>query len=240
MGYIALILTLILVYVAVSYARFRANVTRGIEIGKYAVPFERRIPAAEKRILFAGDSTVVGMGAQNPTLSTAGRCGADHPNAEIINLGKNGRRLAEMVETIRSEKERLGKFDIAVFQIGANDVTHLTPLPEVEKSLKELLEEVAPLAPKILILHSGDLGRSPIFPWPISWIISARTRAVRDIYLRIVPQSGAHYVDLYGAKVDDEFHTDKDRFYATDYFHLSGDGYGIWYRETKKVLGSLK
>lgn len=240
MTIVLVVIALILVYAGVSYINFQKLVKAGQETAAKAVPFEQIKPGATMRILVAGDSTVVGTGVVDPKTSTAGRFGTDYPEAEVINLGKNGRRVGEMLTEFKAKKDTLGKLDIIVFQIGGNDITHFTNLKEVERDVTELLTEARKVTSKVIILHTGDLGSSPIFPFPIGFIISHQTRMVRDIYLKATAATDTHYVDLYALKTDKEFHVDNDRFYGNDYFHLSGDGYGVWYREIQKVLQTIK
>lgn len=234
-----IILALVLLYAGYSYAQFQATVKRGVELASRAVAFERKKPEASTRILVAGDSTAVGTGVIDPKTSTAGRFGEEYPEAEIVNLGKNGKRISELLQEIKEQKETLGRFEIVVIQIGGNDITHFTPIKEVEQDIVELLTIARTMSRKVIVLHTGDLGRSPIFPWPVNWIITYQTKLVRDVYLKATALTDTHYVDLYSLKTDDEFHTDTNRFYAVDSFHLSGDGYGVWYREIKKVLQKI-
>lgn len=237
---IIILIACIAAYALHSYTQFQAAVVRGTAMAARAIPFERKLPNASMRILIAGDSTAVGTGAADPEQSTAGRFGEEYPEAEILNLGRNGKLVHELLQEIKEQKDSLGKFDIIVLQIGGNDITHFTPIQELDPDVRELLTLARTLSEKVIVLHTGDLGRSPIFPWPINWIISRQTRLVRDVYLKATKETKTHYVDLYLLKTDDEFHTDKSRYYATDSFHLSGDGYGIWYREIKKVLMKIR
>jgi len=41
---------------------------------------------------------------------------------------------------------------------------------------------------------------------------------------------------LFKVAEEDIFLTDVDKYYASDYFHPSGDGYGIWYKDIKNKL----
>lgn len=227
-----------LVFIVYHAIRFNALVKKGVALSDATVPFSRISPGAPMRILIAGDSSAVGVGASDPAFSTAGRFGALYPHAEIVNIGVNGLRLAGL--DAKLDNLPAGTFDLVVLQIGANDITHRTPSDAVERDLRSVLAKAKKLSEKVLVLHTGDLGRAPIWPPLIGAYISANVRRIRDIYLRVVPLMGALYVDLYGARIDDIFATDLYRYYAEDLFHLSGDGYGVWFDEIKKVLQGVK
>lgn len=239
--FLIIALALVILYSIFSFIRFRALIAKGVAQVATTKPFERRIPEATQRILVVGDSSAVGVGAtSSSTGTTAGLIAADYPNAEVVNIGISGLRAEGLRKLLEEKAETLGTFDIMLIQIGGNDITHFTPLSEVERDVRAILAIAKKLAPKVILLHTGNLGRSPIFPWPISWAISWETRRVRALYKEIVLNDPVvRYIDLYGARVDDEFHTDIKKYYGIDEFHLADAGWGVWYREIKKVINTM-
>ncbi len=231
-------LLLILIYLISGGTRFYLLIQKGVMGAKEAENrlFERLIPGAKQRFLFAGDSTIVGTGVTKPADSTPGRFGTAFPNAEIINLGRNGKLLEELLKEILEKRTSLGHFDLIVFQIGGNDITHRTPFADMDRDIRALVEIGKNLSTYVVVLHTGNLGRSPIFPKPIGWYFTWRTKHVREIYQRVAKETGAVYVDLYAAEVDELFRTDRPRYYMNDLFHPSGEGYRIWYENTRKAL----
>ncbi len=78
------------------------------------------------------------------------------------------------------------------------------------------------------MMSTGDVGSAPAFPAPVGWLLSARTRAVRDVLMTAAGEAGITYVDLYRPPAQDPFLTDPDRYYAGDGLHPSAAGYGLW------------
>lgn len=226
---------LIVAYGIYATIRFRSLVKKGASIASNTIPFQRPLPGATERILVTGDSSAVGTGARRPEESTAGRLAADHPKAEVVNISRNGLRAAELLPLLES-KGKIGHFDIAVVQIGGNDINYGTDLPEIEKSVRGVLSFLREHADKIVLMHSSNQGDSPIFPRIVGIYITHRTRLLRDMYMRIAPEYGARYADLFSERADDIWLTDIHRYYAADLFHPGSDGYELWYEAIKKAL----
>jgi lysophospholipase L1-like esterase len=203
-----------------------------------SVPFQRTNPDAQLRILILGDSTAVGTGSVNPPDSVAGRFGHDYQDAEIINLGANGKRTKDVAKEFRMEN--YVNFDLIVIQVGGNDILRFTPLSDLRKDLQELLRKAKQSAPHVVVLHSGNIGLAPFFPRFLGPLYTYRTKQVRSVFMEAAEESGAMYVDLFTDRKNDPFLKDVKRFYAPDFLHASGEGYGIWYqriRETMKNAG---
>lgn len=189
------------------------------------------------RILVMGDSTAVGAGG-TPEESIAGRLGADFPQAIIVNDSKNGQKLEGFLAALRAHREE--KYDLIVFQIGANDIVGLTSEASIRKNLLTALTYANDMASHTIILSAGNIGLAPVFKWPLSVFYSSRSYAVRSLYqeeIKKYPQM--RYIDLYHDRAHEPFNTDVDRFYAADHFHPSGAGYGIWYAQIREALSSL-
>ncbi len=250
----------LLFFVLVLYhaVRMRVLIQRGKKVAKNAVAFQRILPEATMRILIAGDSTAVGTGAARPEESVAGRFSSDYPDAEIVNVSRNGMRVRELLSELEGGSQStsrlgsknnivrpewrtsfVGSFDLIVLQIGANDIVYFTPLSQLREDLDALLKRARELSHTVLILHSGNLGAAPLFPWPVSTFYTARTRRVRSLYQELAVKGGAHYVDLFQERRDDIFLQDPEKYYLTDLYHPSSDGYGVWYRRIRETLDEI-
>lgn len=228
------IFLLILVYVLVQVLRTRHFISIGEGLAAEAVAYEQHPEEPTERVLFIGDSSAVGTGASEPALSTAGRYGADHPNADIRNLAVNGSKTHELVP--RFEALDGQRFDLVVVQIGGNDIVRFTKEAEQEASLRSVLELVSGVSDHVLVLHGGNVGTSKLFPAGTRWIFTRRTRDTREMYQRVLPEYGAHYVDIFYEPKDDPFARDAKKYYSPDNFHPSADGYGLWYEKIQQVL----
>ena len=198
--------------------------------------YEQHPDSPTMKILVMGDSTAVGIGASESNFSTAGRLGEKYQTADITNISRYGMRLSELLGIIRGLPQSL-RYDLILLQIGANDVTHFTPLSEVTTLLNAILDEAQSRSSKVIILSSGNIGLSPVFRFPFSSLLSKRTRDVREVYIaETKDRTSVSYIDLYKERSSDIFISDVKKYYAEDRFHPSSDGYLVWFTELEKVL----
>ncbi len=80
--------------------------------------------------------------------------------------------------------------------------------------------------------YCRNMGNAPVFHWPLSTIITDRTLKVRETAKNKV----VSYIDLFKNRKDDPSVKNFKKYYSPDMFHLSGDGYGIWYFYLQKEL----
>ncbi len=239
---ILVFLMCVLIGLYFSYPIFSA-IRTSKEIEKNTTPFQQHPAQPNFRVLVAGDSTGVGTGAADPKFSTAGRLGADYPDAGIMNISENGLKLAELEEKLKefTTNHPQPKYDLLLIQIGANDIVGQTSYKSIEKSIVAILDIAEKFASNTVVLTSGNVGASPVFRWPLSVYLRSRTVAVREIFLTAVQnRPSVSYVDLFRNPQDDIFLNDVERYYAIDLFHPSGDGYGVWYEEIKKEIEKIK
>ncbi|MBI4458418.1 SGNH/GDSL hydrolase family protein, partial [Candidatus Uhrbacteria bacterium] len=201
-----------------------------------AKAFSRAKPDAKFHILVIGDSTAVGTGAEDPSLSIAGRLGADFPEAEIVNLGVNGARTKELLPRLAALKGR--RFELILIQVGANDIVHGTNLTKLEGDIARVMDAAARLGKRVLLLTSGNVGTAHALPIGTRWFFTRRTRQVRELFMRIAKEKDVRYVDLFREPDKDPFALDPMRYYAADWYHPSGEGYRDWYDHIKAELGS--
>jgi lysophospholipase L1-like esterase len=239
--YITIIILFLISYIIFSgYDIYRAS-----EASKplQAITAYEQHPVNPKiHILITGDSTGHGTGASKPEESIAGRIGRDYPHADITNIAINGLKVAGLKDSLHTYFSNNPKihYDLILFQIGGNDVTHFTNLANVGSDLDNCIQEASLFADHIILMSTGKVGNAPTFHFPITQIINIRTRKVRTILMKQAAQyQKVSYADMYKEGKDDVFITDPDRYYAADKFHPSSDGYAIWYRYLKPVISSL-
>ena len=224
------------IFLAAEFLRTFLLLQKSRDLLKTPEPFQRINPDARIKILFLGDSTAVGTGAADPRDSVAGRFGKDYPGAHIVNLGENGNRVKNLAKEFNSEAYQ--NFNLIVIQAGGNDILRFTPLKQIKNDLDALLKNARQASGQVIVLHSGNIGLAPFFPRPFGWIWSYRTRQVRELYMRVAKENGAVYVDLYTERENDPFFQDVKKFYAPDFLHASGEGYGIWYEKIRDAMRS--
>lgn len=231
---IILVIGLLAVYSLAQYWRSRYYVRIGISLAEQTVAYEQHPALPTTRILVIGDSTAVGTGATTPQDSTAGLLGRDYPAAEIINRGVNGSRVADLTTRFAGFSD--DEFDLVLVQIGGNDIVRFTNYAALEENLHTVLAEAQRVGKQVVLLHCGDFGTARLLPVGTRWLISRRTKQLREIYLRVAPQYDATYVDLLRPRKADPFALDPKTYYAADQFHPSSAGYADWYEHIKLVL----
>ena len=236
---VIVLLVAVVGYIAVILARLTERISIGTKLAEATRPFDRVREGASLRFLVIGDSTAMGVGASDPLESTAGRLAADFPAAAIENISGNGYRLHHVVDLIQQPRFRPGDdpFDLILIQLGGNDIIRFTDRADLRADLRTILGWAEVYGENTLILHSGNIGLAPFFPWPLGPVLTDRTRQVRQIYLEEAPQfSGVYYVDLFTEKEEDPFAPNLATYYAEDMLHLSGEGYGVWYEKIRETM----
>lgn len=229
---LAIIGIAVLAWAAFEGMRFYLLVQQSKKLVAQSQAFER-LQDGRPRIVVMGDSTAVGTGT-TPEGSVAGHFGAAFPNASIENVSENGWKIGQLLTAFPSYPPK--SFDLIVLQIGANDIMRGTPEKEFEASLGALFDKATAAGTHVVALHSGNIGLAPMFHWPVSRILTARTLRYREIYRRVATEKGVAYVDLFADEEDDVMSKDIAKYYAADLLHLTADGYGTWYDAIRKAM----
>lgn len=216
-----IILVVLVVYGLYEYFRVAPLITISRELARDAVSFEQN-GVSPLHILVAGDSTAVGVGAA-PETSVAGRV-SESLSASIENLAKTGAKTEGVPEQLSQSQRQ--SYDLVIIHAGANDIIGMSNLNDLSKNIDGILENAHALSDRVVFLTSGNIGKAPLWPKPFGWLLTARTERARSIIKPLVEESGAVYVDLYA--LPDPFKDDPQRYYAPDFLHLSGEGYGVW------------
>lgn len=187
------------------------------------VPFETPKDVQKRRMLVLGDSTAYGVGATEASHSTAGRI-ASRFNLTVENRAKSGAVTRDVLSQIQEASDE--KYDLALVQVGANDVIHFKSLDTAERSLDDALTQLSQKTDRIVLLTSGDIGNAPLWIFPLNRFYTHRTEYLRARFVNLLAKHNAVYVDLYN--LPDPFSTDPARYYAPDGLHLSSEGYAVW------------
>lgn len=231
---IILILFVLLGWVVFKYVQFNGHLLKSKQLVEEATTFSfEPTGASSMRILVAGDSTAVGVGSAKRE-SIAGRVHGLYPEASIRNIGVSGLRVAGLIPILKQVQSE--RFDVIILQIGGNDIVRRTRFSDLESNLDEVLDLAHEMGDKVILLTSGNVGSALIFPKVVRLFLTQRTLAVRNIFMKIATANGTTYVDLFQEAKVDPFAINPDKYYAADYFHPNGEGYGIWFEKVKAVL----
>lgn len=203
-------------------------------LGRITTPFHRLAEKPSATVMIVGDSTAVGTGAPQPEQSVAGRLAGDFPSITVVNHSINGASSSDLVSLLIEHPE--WRADLIIIHIGGIDIMGFRSLHTFRKNIVSILEMARQIAPRIALITTPDLGSIPYFRFPISLLISWRTRQVRDFVLHCAEKNDFAYVDLYTDAPDDPFLTQRKKYFAADNIHPSGDGYALWYALLKQAL----
>lgn len=201
-----------------------------------AHPYTQTPANASSHILVAGDSTGVGVGAEAGE-SVAGRLGLMYRNASIENVSVSGLRVEGLLEILSAHISATSTYDVILLMIGANDTVGFTSKEELRTHLSEVFALTSAHGRAVYVMTSGDVGDVPIFRFPLSSLFTSRTRMVRSVFMdESKKYSSITYVDLFAPEVNEAFKKDALRFYAKDFFHPSGEGYGLWFSKLREAI----
>ncbi|MGH2754933.1 MAG: SGNH/GDSL hydrolase family protein [Actinomycetota bacterium] len=187
--------------------------------------------AGAERVKFTvlGDSTGAGVGVDDPALAypslLAARLSRLGYSVELRSYAVSGARAAGVL------KEQVPRAieddpDLVFVAIGANDVTHLTPLSEVEDDVGAVIRELRTTGARVVVAGAPDM-RAAAFLEPLRSLAGWRGRAVADAVADAARQSDTPVVPLAAATAR-YFEQDPDRYYSADLFHPSAAGYERW------------
>jgi lysophospholipase L1-like esterase len=208
------------------------RIGQAVELARQSEPFQQSPDRPTVRLLIVGDSTAVGTGASVAAASVAGLLARDHPRLAIVNRGRDGARCADL-DTQLGGSER---FDVVLVLCGGNDVIRMRPMDAVAEDVDRIAALAARLAPTVVLMPAGNVGNAPFFFAPVSWLMTARSRALHRAVHDAALRHGALYVDLFEERDADPFARRAD-LSARDGLHPSDAGYLLWVQALTKQAG---
>jgi lysophospholipase L1-like esterase len=200
-------------------------------------PFQNPSPApvsfgsggAPLTYVVMGDSTAAGQGAayeRGTAMSTARRLGADY-RLSMVNLGVSGALAREVDRDQLATAQRLHP-DLVLLSVSANDVTHLTPVRSVERSVRRIVAGLREANPKVAIVVTGspDMGSPPRIPRLLRPLSSWRTRNMNRMFRALAAEQHLTFAPL-AEETGPLFRADPTLF-AADQFHPNERGYATW------------
>lgn len=223
------------ILVLIAYAGvntyIKARISR--EIMEHTTPFSLESEDTSVSMLVLGDSTGVGVGADRPEETVAGRA-ARHIGATYVeNLAEVGAETEDLLEQAR--KAKLPHYSLLLIHIGGNDVILFHNPKKTGAYLSDFLEN-APRADKVIILSAGNVGGATIFPRLIRLLHTFLNRRLHRVFENVAKKHGVTYVNLYEPFYKDPFLRDPNRYLSMDGLHPSSYGYGLWFEKVKTVL----
>ncbi|WP_165908565.1 SGNH/GDSL hydrolase family protein [Rubrivivax gelatinosus] len=207
-----------------------SRIQASAELARESEPFQASPEAPAHRLLIVGDSTAVGTGASSPRASLAGLIAAEHADWLIVNRARDGAKFGDVAEQLGGSE----RFDTVLLLAGGNDVVRLTGAESLRSSVDEALGRARVLAPRVIVMPSGNVGNAPFFLPPWSWWMTQRSRELHRVVRSAATRHDAAYVDLFKERRDDPFAQQPKRLNAPDGLHPSDEGYRLWREELRR------
>ncbi len=193
------------------------------------------------RFVVLGDSTSAGIGSGGadkayPTL-LAQRLALDTGRrVELTVLGISGARTADVLQDQVPQVAEQDP-DLVFVGIGANDVTHLTPLGEVKADMAQILDGVAATGADIAVAGAPDMR---VYAWhqPLRYLTYLRGRQVADAIEEVARANDVAVVEL-AEETGHFFAEEPQEHFSEDEFHPSALGYERWADAIYPVLRPL-
>lgn len=174
-----------------------------------------------------GDSSVSGVGAERAEDTIpygVARSLAGEYRVTLRCFGVSGSRLAHVVSEQLPQLAAIDP-DIVLVCVGTNDITHVTPLPEVRRQLRLLATGLKEVAPRAVTVVSGlpAAETALAFRQPLRAALGASARLYTRLYRAELSRHGITVFDA-APLVKHVFSGNREMFSA-DLFHPSSAGY---------------
>ncbi|MEK7150884.1 MAG: SGNH/GDSL hydrolase family protein [Patescibacteria group bacterium] len=179
-----------------------------------------------RSVAVIGDSTAVGVGTKSVSETYHYQFFERHKDRftfNVKNYGVSGARVMDFAGQLAG----VSSVDLIIITITGNDVTHGTSLKSIEEDLKTALLEAHKKAKQVILLTPGDLGEVRIVPLPLRLYWGTQSPRMSEVAHRVAQDTKTPHVDIYALHVP-YFRDEPKKYYASDYFHPSADGYRVW------------
>jgi lysophospholipase L1-like esterase len=189
-------------------------------------------PEGSRPLRFAvlGDSTAAGYGVeradQTPgallAAALAAHSGRPLLLSNVARVGARSDRLGEQVDALLADGPENAP-QIAVFMIGANDVTGRMSAPEAAQHLGDAVARLQAADCQVVVGTCPDLGTIRPIQVPLRWLCRRWSRRLAGLQAQAVHRAGGRSVPI-GALLGPEFAARAELF-GPDRFHPSAEGY---------------
>ena len=224
---------LVLLLLAYWSVRFYFTVQTSKRLIESTVPYARTVEDPSRTMLVLGDSTAVGIGADRPEESVAGRVAEEISIDSVENRAVSGAIVGDLTaQAAAASRER---YDLILIQVGGNDIIRFTDAGSAGETLRAALRHL-PAAEKVILISAGDVGGATLFPWPVRPFHTKLNRAYHDTFAKVAKEEGITYVNFKDAASTKEIRDNPDVYLAADGLHPSSEGYRLWFEEIRPYL----
>jgi len=182
----------------------------------------------ELRLVVMGDSTGAGVGVEAVGETVGGqlaqRLARRGWRVRLAGVSVSGSRCRDLGPQV--SRALLGRPDIAVICIGANDALRGSTLPSIRRDLGHAVGRLNASGVHTLVGTCPDLGAARALGQPLRLIAGRRGRKVAVAEAAATRASGGEPIDI-GRITGPVFRSDPGTL-SEDCFHPSADGYRLW------------
>jgi lysophospholipase L1-like esterase len=224
--------------VAVLVAEAALARTRPYLLGDTAPPVEGQFgdPAdVPLRLAVVGDSTAAGVGVELTEDTVGAQVAAaiaGDRRVVLTSVAIAGSRTGDLGPQV--SRALLGRPDLVLMLIGANDATHGTPLARVLRQQSTAVARLRAEGVAVVVGTCPDMGARNFLP-PLRQVVAWQGRRVARVQDVAVRDSGGEVVPL-GLICGPQFRADPDAL-SDDRFHPSAYGYRLW---TEALLPTIQ
>lgn len=230
-----IIIILIIVYVLVTFVKFRYTLAKA-DLPKILQEDRNLGQGPALRYIAAGDSTSVGVGASTVENTYTYRLAEELSKTHSVtykNVGVSGAKTSDLLDNQISPIINFNP-DIITISIGANDVTHLQNNDGIFERFTKIIDQLTKnTKATIYITNIAIVDRAPLMPFPIQRIFSSKIIKLNPRLLALETER-VKFIDIHEFGWDQ--YKDINVTFATDKFHPSDEGYNNW---TKAFLSRI-
>jgi len=176
-----------------------------------------------------GDSLTYGTGADNTSQSwpaiVAGKMSSNQTSVELMNFAVPGALSQDVIDHQLAESVKVQP-DLVTLLIGINDLHNFVSLDNYSKNLTLILSELKnKTKAKIVLINLPYLGTDSLLLPPYNLYFNYKTDNFNKVLNEVAKEFGIIPIDIHSTK--SMFGADK-ALYASDDFHPSAKGYGVW------------
>ncbi len=180
---------------------------------------------SKKHTLLLWDSVMRGVGASSEDKTLYAQTLSHLPHHYVSLIAKDGQWCHEILELLK--KDHHTKYEQIIIFCGGMDIVCLLSREKIRKNLEQLFLYTKKLSPHVIYISPPDVGKSPIFPFPLSLLYSYRSKVFFETAKECAWKHNAIFIDYYNALIPD---------YSRDKSHPHDKGHKELFNLLKNAL----
>lgn len=178
-------------------------------------------------LLLLGDSLAVGIGARSGAHTLGGQLSEDFRGVGVECRAAVGARVRDLPAQLGAASRE--HYQAILVCIGGNDIVRATPLADFRARLGNALRLCSARSPCVIVANCANLGGAPLFFWPWSRWLDARSLRIRHCMARLCAAHHARFVNFCLEPERDFFRRHPERYFSADGIHPSAYAYRLCY-----------